>query len=575
MKFASSQLAYLFGNREARGNLRALLKYVLTLVGIITLYAVVFHLIKMRVEGEQHSWITGFYWTLVVMTTLGFGDITFTSDVGRLFSIVVLLSGVVLLLVMLPFMFISLFYAPWLEARVRLRAPRQVPEGTSGHVILTEYDAVAISLIERLRTEHIPYYVIEPDPIIAARMMGEGVRVIAGENDSTATYERTNANRARMLLAICEDTTNTNITITAREIAPDLPIVAVVEEQDSIDVLHLSGATTVLPLKHQLGEYLANRADTRSEAHVIGSYRALQIAELPARDTILAGQTVRDTRLRERTGLSVVGLWERGKLRPAFPDSVIRFDGVVVLAGTGSQIAALNALTPSDRQPAPPVLIIGAGKVGHAAARALKRKGVEVHAIDRSALALEPMREDGVALFPGDAADRRLLEDAGIHRVSSVLLTTNDDAMNIYLAVYCRRLNSSLRIVSRITHERNIEAIHRAGADFVLSYTTLGVESVLSLLRGDELVVLGEGVELFSIAVPPSLRGRRLADSGIGSNTGMSVVALERGGTLIMRLTGSTLLEADAVLLMLGSFGQRRKFAELFEESADKENHRD
>ena len=89
-----------------------------------------FHVIKVRVEGEQHSWITGFYWTLVVMTTLGFGDITFTSDIGRLFSIVVLLSGVVLLLVMLPFMFISLFYAPWLEARVRLRAPREVPEGT-------------------------------------------------------------------------------------------------------------------------------------------------------------------------------------------------------------------------------------------------------------------------------------------------------------------------------------------------------------------------------------------------------------------------------------------------------------
>ena len=67
---------------------------------------------------------------------------------------------------------------------------------------------------------------------------------------------------------------------------------------------------------------------------------------------------------------------------------------------------------------------------------------------------------------------------------SSVLLTTNDDAMNIYLAVYCRRLNPALRIVSRITHERNVEAIHRAGADFVLSYTTLGVEAVMSLLRG-------------------------------------------------------------------------------------------
>jgi hypothetical protein len=46
-------------------------------------------------EGRYHSWITGLYWTLPVMTTLGFGDITFASDIGRLFSIIVLLSGIV------------------------------------------------------------------------------------------------------------------------------------------------------------------------------------------------------------------------------------------------------------------------------------------------------------------------------------------------------------------------------------------------------------------------------------------------------------------------------------------------
>src|SRR5918996_1466911 len=289
MKFASAQLAYLMGSAEARSNLGALLRYALTMVVLITVYAVIFHLIKIRVEGEQHSWITGFYWTLVVMSTLGFGDITFTSDIGRLFSIVVLLSGVVLLLVMLPFMFISLFYAPWLEAHVRMRAPRAVPEGTVGHVILTEHDPVAIGLIERLRTEHIPYYVIEPDPTKAAGMVGEGVSVIAGDNDSSATYQRMNATAARLLLANCEDTANTNITITAREIAPDLAIAAIVEEEDSVDVLQLSGATTVLPLKQRLGEHLANRVDiSGSDAHVIGAYRGLQIAELPARDTGLA-----------------------------------------------------------------------------------------------------------------------------------------------------------------------------------------------------------------------------------------------------------------------------------------------
>jgi Trk K+ transport system NAD-binding subunit len=565
MKFIPSQLAYLTTDREARSNLRALGRYLLFLAGLVTLYAVLFHVIKLNVEQEQHSWVTGFYWTLVVMTTLGFGDITFTSDIGRVFSIVVLLSGVVFLLVMLPFLFIRLFYAPWLEARVRLRAPREVAAGTRGHVIIAEYDPIAAGLAERLASEQIPHVVIEPDPARAAQLFGERITVMAGENDNRRTYERAAASAARLLLANCDDTINTNITLTVREVAPELPVVAIVEEQDSVDVLQLSGATAVLPLKHQLGDYLANRADAgRPEAHIVGELGRLRIAELPAHDLPFVGQTVRDTRLRQQTGVSVVGFWERGKLRPAYPETPIRSDSVLVLAGTPQQIDALNALLPAGDGSAPPVLVIGAGKVGQAATRALQAKGIRVHAIDRTAAALAPLAGTADAIFPGDAADRQLLERAGITQARSVLLTTNEDAMNIYLAVYCRRLNAKLRIVSRITHERNLEAIHRAGADFVLSYTTLGIEAVMSLLRGYPPVLLGEGVELFSVAVPASLAGRSLGDSGIGSRTGLSVIALQQGDQLIAPLAAETRLPAGAELFMLGSHEQRDVFNQAF-----------
>jgi hypothetical protein len=93
-------------------------------------YSVLFHLL-MLYEGRQYSWITGFYWTLTTMSTLGFGDITFTSDAGKIFSVVVLLSGIVFLLVMLPFTFIQFFYAPWLEEQNKARAPRS---GAGKHV---------------------------------------------------------------------------------------------------------------------------------------------------------------------------------------------------------------------------------------------------------------------------------------------------------------------------------------------------------------------------------------------------------------------------------------------------------
>ena len=63
----------------------------------------------MLFEEKEFSWITGFYWTLTVMSTLGFGDITFASDLGKAFTLTVLLSGIVFLLVMLPFTFIQFF----------------------------------------------------------------------------------------------------------------------------------------------------------------------------------------------------------------------------------------------------------------------------------------------------------------------------------------------------------------------------------------------------------------------------------------------------------------------------------
>jgi voltage-gated potassium channel len=565
MKFIPSQLAYLTTDREARGNLRALGKYLAFLACLVAVYAVLFHVIKLNIEHEQHSWVTGLYWTLVVMTTLGFGDITFTSDIGRVFSIIVLLSGVVFLLVMLPFLFIRLFYAPWLEARVRLRAPREVPAETRGHVIIAEYDAIAAGLIERFISEEIPYIVLEPDPNRAGQLFSDRIAVLAGENDNRITYERAAAPVARMALANCEDTTNTNITLTVREIAPDLPIATIVEEQDSVEILELSGATFVLPLKHQLGDYLANRVDVgRPEAHVVGEFRGLQIAEMPAHDTPFVGKKVRDTKLRQQTGLSVVGFWERGKLRPAYPQTEIQSDSVLVVAGTGSQVTALNALLPGGEVSSPPVLVIGAGKVGRAVARALKRRGLFVHAIDRSEAALAPLAPEVDAIFTGDAADRRLLERAGILAARSVVLTTNEDAMNVYLSVYCRRLNPELRIVSRITHERNVEAIHRAGADFVLSYTTLGIEAVMSILRGYPPVLLGEGVELFSVPVPATLAGRPLRDSGIGSKTGLSVVALQQGDHLTAPLTSEMELPTGAELVMLGSHEQRAAFNDAF-----------
>jgi Trk K+ transport system NAD-binding subunit len=564
VKFLGPQLAYLLNERQARRNLLALFKVVLVLVVTIAAYAVLFHLV-MLYEGQYHSWVTGVYWTLTVMSTLGFGDITFHSDFGRIFSMIVLLTGLVLLLIVLPFAFIRFFYAPWLEAQIRLRAPREVPVGTTGHVIICRYDAIARGLIERLNALGIAYFVIEEDVPTAAGLHSDGISVVAGEIESSATYRALRADFARLVFANLDDAANTNITITVRECAADTPIAAIIADADSADILELAGATFVLPLKHLLGEHLASRVNAgHAHAHVVGSYRDLVIAEFPVHNTGLVARTIRDTRLRQLTGLNVVAYWERGQLRPARPDTVLSEHSVMVIVGTADQVMQLDAMFVIYAPNENPVLVIGGGEVGRAAARALKKRGVLVHIIEKDRSLESELASLGDTVFIGDANDRKILMEAGLAGAPSVLLTTHDDATNIYLAVYCRRLNRKLRIISRITHERNMEAIHRAGADFVLSYSSLGANTIVSKLLGREVVVLGEGVDLFVVPLPKALETKTLAESEIGAKTGLNVIAIQKGDSITTNPGANTLLAPGSELVLIGTSEQRLLFTQSF-----------
>ncbi len=565
MKYVISQLADFVGEKQVRRNLGALLKYLLFLFGVIGVYSVLFHFVMLYAEGQEHSWLTAVYWTLTVMSTLGFGDITFHTDIGRLFSIAVLLSGVVLLLIMLPFVFVRYLYAPWIEAQIRLQAPRAVPEGTRGHVIICRHDSITPGLIQKLQFSRTPYFVLEPDPVKAAQLVSDEISVITGEIDSRVTYEKLHVPEARMVFANAEDTVNSNITLTLREVSQQVPVVALAEDEESVDILELSGATRVLSLKRMLGEHLAARTDAGGGvAHVVGAFKDLQIAEFVVHDTDLVGKTLKETRLRELTGVSVVGVWDQGNLRSAH--SGLRFSNhvVPVVIGSSEQIGQLNTLLGGGAARQRPVLVIGGGRVGLAVARALQRRGVAVHMIEKTGGRREVMGS-GVKFIEGDAADRAVLRRANLEEASAVVLTTNDDAVNIYLTVYCRRLRPNMNIVCRITHEKNIEAIYRAGADSVLSYASLGKEYVISSVLGRDPVLLGAAADFFLTPVPSTLAGKPLGESQIGARTGMIVIGIEAGGQTVSAPPPSLPLPANGKLLMLGTAEQRRVFSEAFD----------
>ena len=560
MKSPDNQLSYLLNDPRARRNLKGLVRYLLIVGSTIAVFTLGFHLIA-RYEGVEYSWVTGLYWTLTVMSTLGFGDITFQSDVGRVFSIVVLLTGIFMLLIVLPFAFIRFFYAPWLEAQLRSRAPRQVPVGTAGHVLLCPWTPLTRVLVERLRQMSIPHYVVEPDPTKAAELHGEHIPVIRGELDERDTYHAASIHSARAVVTCASDAANTNITLTIREASSDVQVITTVEYPESVDVLELAGASHVLPLKQRLGEQLANRVNARRcEAHVVGRFKNLLIAEFTLNHTPFAGKSLLESRLRQRYGINVVGIWHSGQLTPPRPDLKLEEACVLVVVGTQAGIDSLNRELAQYDVNQNPVIVIGGGRVGQAATRALKRRGVTVHLVEHDRAVAAQSRHLVDKVLVGEGAELSVLKEAGIDTAPSVMLTTNDDATNIYLSIYCRRLNNNIRIVSRITSERNVQAIHRAGADFVLSYASLARESIIALIQHQEMIFLGEGIGFFTSEVPASLEGKTLGESGIGARSGVNVVALRMPDQEIVLAQPAVRLESGSELLTIGTEAQYQHF---------------
>ncbi|MFT5470206.1 MAG: voltage-gated potassium channel [Verrucomicrobiales bacterium] len=214
MKSLSAIVAAFLENRMTRTNLLFLGKLLAVFLVLIAFYSIIFHFLMMR-EGQKHSWFTGVYWTLTVMSTLGSGDITFESDLGRIFSTVVLLTGIIYLLVLLPFTFIEFFYAPFMKAQEKASAPSQIPDNMAGHVILMDYSPVA-RVLTRLLSEHgYPHFVLTSKLDRALSLQHQGVPVVLGNWADPENFQKLGIERARMVVTTRDDVTNTNATFTA------------------------------------------------------------------------------------------------------------------------------------------------------------------------------------------------------------------------------------------------------------------------------------------------------------------------------------------------------------------------
>jgi voltage-gated potassium channel len=192
------------------------------------------------------SFIDVLYFTMITVTTVGYGDITPVTDQARLFdTFVVTPIRLFVWLIFLGTAYDFLLKRVWERWRMS-----GIQAKLHGHVVIAGYGtsgSEAVSELIRRGTDPASIVVIDPhdDSLKAAAECG--TNVVDGDATRNITLEAVQAARARAIIVSAgRDDTSILIVLTARRVAPDVPISVVIRSEDNEALAKQAGANTVI-----------------------------------------------------------------------------------------------------------------------------------------------------------------------------------------------------------------------------------------------------------------------------------------------------------------------------------------
>lgn len=199
-----------------------------------------------------HDMVTAFYFSIVAMTTVGFGDITPHSDAARLFTVSVIVFGITIFATA-----ISVIAGPMIGGNLR----RIVRGGMStvnrhNHYLIIGASPAAHSVHASLLRRGYPVTVIVAPGISFPE--AEGADFIVGDPSDVSTLRAAGAANARAVLALRDDDAeNAFVVLAMRELAPNVRTVAMVNNERNLHRLRLLQPDMVFSPQMLAGELLA------------------------------------------------------------------------------------------------------------------------------------------------------------------------------------------------------------------------------------------------------------------------------------------------------------------------------
>lgn len=504
-------------------------------------------------EGQARTFWESLEWAAETITTTGYGaDSHWRSPAMVVFVVVMQFLGVLLVYMIVPF-----YLIPYLEERFESRLPRSAPK-LSRHVVIFRYGSAVESLIEELESAGVPALVVETDEDRGRRLVSRQITMVYGPTANEAlAHARLDA--ARSLITNGSDEENVAVILLARHLEYTGEILALVDEPDLRQPMALAGADAVYTPRHLLATAIAARASDRLQPRITGLQQLgphLEVSEIrvdPA--SPLAGRTLKETDLGARTGTTVLGQWVAGRLETQVTAAMrIEPRGILVAIGRSEGLEKLTEMAggPLFKAREGPFVVAGCGLVGRKVRDLLHDVGEEVVAIDRESEDVD---------IRGDVLDPKILDRAGLDRARAIVLALNSDSATLFATVVVRNRARELPIIARVNEAHNVERIHRAGADFALSFSQVAGQILARRLLRQESVTIDPQLKVLKTAAG-KLAGHRIAALGIRARTGCSLVAVEREDEVLVNLGGDFELAAGDAVYVCGSPKATYRFVE-------------
>jgi voltage-gated potassium channel len=262
---------------------------------------------------EGWSFIESVYMVIITLSTVGFMEVRPLSDISRVMTMLVIFGGVGAFFY-LGGSLAQMFVEGKFQNILGRRRVHKIIDELDGHYIVCGYGRIGRVVAQGIKKEGYDVVAIERNPKALEQLEKHKMLFIAGDATMDEVLLSAGLKKAKCLItALAEDAANVFVTLTSRQLNPDITIVARTDTESHVSRLKQAGAERVF-MPYSIGgmrlvqSVLRPTATSLMDLAIRGDIN-LQMEELPVSErSELVGKMVKDSGIRPRFDILIVGI---------------------------------------------------------------------------------------------------------------------------------------------------------------------------------------------------------------------------------------------------------------------------